>query len=157
MFPHLITAANVPKLVKTGDVDWDGVDAAFCCLPHATTQVCKDCSARLVSCPSFSAGHWRPLTWWSSQWPKCMSRISELVTHAERGVCSLLIGSNNDRAPAQEIISQLPRHIKVVDLSADFRLKDINTYAEWCAAIQTRLDSLSHAGRRGSRLRTTRH
>jgi len=39
VFPHLITAANVPKLVKTGDVDWDGVDAAFCCLPHATTQV----------------------------------------------------------------------------------------------------------------------
>ena len=39
MFPHLITAANVPKLVKTGDVNWDGVDAAFCCLPHATTQV----------------------------------------------------------------------------------------------------------------------
>ena len=34
----------------------------------------------------------------------------------------------------QEIISKLPRHIKVVDLSADFRLKDINTYAEWCAA-----------------------
>ena len=39
VFPHLITAANVPKLVKTGDVNWDGVDAAFCCLPHATTQV----------------------------------------------------------------------------------------------------------------------
>ncbi len=41
MFPHLITAANVPKLVKTGDVNWDGVDAAFCCLPHATTQVSR--------------------------------------------------------------------------------------------------------------------
>ena len=40
MFPHLITAANVPKLVKTGEVDWDSIDAAFCCLPHATTQAC---------------------------------------------------------------------------------------------------------------------
>ena len=39
VFPHLITAADVPKLVKTGDVDWDCIDAAFCCLPHATTQV----------------------------------------------------------------------------------------------------------------------
>lgn len=38
VFPHLKMAANVPKLVKTDDVDWDGVDAAFCCLPHATTQ-----------------------------------------------------------------------------------------------------------------------
>ena len=70
MFPHLITARGVPRLVKTGDVDWDAVDAAFCCLPHATTQ---------------------------------------------------------------QIISQLPSHIKVVDLSADFRLKNIDTYAEWCA------------------------
>ena len=34
----------------------------------------------------------------------------------------------------QEIISQLPRHIKVVDLSADFRLRDVDTYAEWCGA-----------------------
>ena len=39
VFPHLKMAADVPRLVKTGDVDWDGVDAAFCCLPHATTQV----------------------------------------------------------------------------------------------------------------------
>lgn len=39
MFPHLVTATDVPRLVKTGDVSWDDVDAAFCCLPHATTQV----------------------------------------------------------------------------------------------------------------------
>ena len=71
MFPHLVTAArDVPTLVKIADVDWAGVDAAFCCLPHATTQ---------------------------------------------------------------EILASLPRHIKVVDLSADFRLKDTAVYAEWCA------------------------
>ena len=69
MFPHLVTATNVPTLVKIGDVNWADVDAAFCCLPHATTQ---------------------------------------------------------------EILNSLPRHIKVVDLSADFRLKDVNVYAEWC-------------------------
>lgn len=39
VFPHLVTATDVPRLVKTGDVAWDDVDAAFCCLPHATTQV----------------------------------------------------------------------------------------------------------------------
>ena len=39
VFPHLVTATDVPRLVKTGDVRWDDVDAAFCCLPHATTQV----------------------------------------------------------------------------------------------------------------------
>ncbi len=38
VFPSLISAAGLPSLVKTGDVDWDSVDAAFCCLPHATTQ-----------------------------------------------------------------------------------------------------------------------
>ena len=38
MFPHLITATNVPRLTKVGDVDWGSIDAAFCCLPHATTQ-----------------------------------------------------------------------------------------------------------------------
>jgi N-acetyl-gamma-glutamyl-phosphate reductase len=68
VYPHLVTATDVPKLVKIGDVNWDTVDAAFCCLPHATTQ---------------------------------------------------------------ETLAQLPRHIKVVDLSADFRLRDVKEYAEW--------------------------
>jgi N-acetyl-gamma-glutamyl-phosphate reductase len=71
VFPHLVTAADVPKLVKIDDVDFAGVDAVFCCLPHATTQ---------------------------------------------------------------NIIKSLPEHLKIVDLSADFRLADVNTYAEWCAA-----------------------
>ncbi|KAK2075631.1 hypothetical protein QBZ16_001739 [Prototheca wickerhamii] len=50
------------------DVDWAGVDAVFCCLPHATTQA---------------------------------------------------------------VVAGLPGHIKVVDLSADFRLRDPAVYAEW--------------------------
>lgn len=68
VFPHLMTATNVPKLVKIGDVDWDQVDAAFCCLPHATTQ---------------------------------------------------------------GTLAALPKSLKIVDLSADFRLRDVSTYAEW--------------------------
>lgn len=68
VYPHLVTATNVPKLVKIGDVDWDSIDAAFCCLPHATTQ---------------------------------------------------------------GTLAALPKSLKIVDLSADFRLRDVDTYAEW--------------------------
>jgi N-acetyl-gamma-glutamyl-phosphate reductase len=31
----------------------------------------------------------------------------------------------------QEVIAALPRHLRIVDLSADFRLADIETYAQW--------------------------
>src|SRR5215470_8743130 len=31
----------------------------------------------------------------------------------------------------QEVIAALPTHLKVVDLSADFRLTDLDTYAKW--------------------------
>ena len=69
MYPHLaaVTEGMAP-LTKIADVDWSKIDAAFCCLPHATTQ---------------------------------------------------------------ETLAGLPRHIKIVDLSADFRLRDVETYKEW--------------------------
>ena len=69
IYPHLVTATKVPNLVKIADVDWNDIDAAFCCLPHATTQ---------------------------------------------------------------EVIASLPSHLKIVDLSADFRLQNVDTYREWC-------------------------
>ncbi len=31
----------------------------------------------------------------------------------------------------QDIVAKLPRHLKIVDLSADFRLADVETYAKW--------------------------
>eukprot|EP00887_Chlorella_sp_A99_P006750 scaffold3.g6750.t1 len=31
----------------------------------------------------------------------------------------------------QEVVSGLPEHVRVVDLSADFRLRNVDTYAEW--------------------------
>jgi N-acetyl-gamma-glutamyl-phosphate reductase len=31
----------------------------------------------------------------------------------------------------QEVAASLPKHLKVIDLSADFRLADVNTYAKW--------------------------
>ena len=72
VFPHLGSvlppSSPAATLTKIGDVDWGSIDAAFCCLPHATTQA---------------------------------------------------------------TLASLPSHIKVVDLSADFRLKDPAVYEEW--------------------------
>jgi N-acetyl-gamma-glutamyl-phosphate reductase len=67
VFPHL-AALKLPKLVKIGEVDFSGIEAVFCALPHGLTQ---------------------------------------------------------------EVVAALPKHLKVVDLSADFRLRDVATYAKW--------------------------
>jgi len=67
VYPHL-AHLDLPDMVAIGDVDFSTIDAAFCCLPHGTTQ---------------------------------------------------------------EVIAGLPEHVKVVDLSADFRLYDPATYAQW--------------------------
>jgi len=67
VFPHL-SGLDLPAMVAVDQVDYAGIDAVFCGLPHGTTQ---------------------------------------------------------------EIIAALPRHLKVVDLSADFRLADIEAYAQW--------------------------
>ncbi|MGI9483409.1 MAG: N-acetyl-gamma-glutamyl-phosphate reductase [Hyphomicrobiales bacterium] len=67
VFSHL-DGYGLPALVKNEKVDWSGIDAAFCGLPHATSQ---------------------------------------------------------------EVISVLPNHLKIIDMSADFRLRDVDTYAKW--------------------------
>ena len=67
VFPHL-GLLSLPGLTTIEEVDWDGLDAVFCALPHGTTQ---------------------------------------------------------------EVIAGLPERLRVVDLSADFRLEDPAAYAEW--------------------------
>ncbi|MEK9971662.1 MAG: N-acetyl-gamma-glutamyl-phosphate reductase [Ferrovibrio sp.] len=67
VFPQF-TGLNLPTLVTIKEVDWSGVDAVFCALPHGTTQ---------------------------------------------------------------EVIAGLPQHLKIVDLSADFRLRNLDEYAKW--------------------------
>ena len=37
VFPSLAPAA-AGEMIKIGDLNFDEIDAAFCCLPHATTQ-----------------------------------------------------------------------------------------------------------------------
>src|SRR5688572_15972561 len=34
-------------------------------------------------------------------------------------------------ATSQEVIRELPRHLKVIDMSADFRLRDPEVYEKW--------------------------
>ena len=69
VYPHLAAVTKgLAPLTKIADVDWSQIDAAFCCLPHATTQ---------------------------------------------------------------ETLAKLPTNVKIVDLSADFRLRNVETYKEW--------------------------
>ena len=65
MFPHLHPFAD-RTLVKAEDVNWEGVDVAFGCLPHGASE---------------------------------------------------------------ELLSELPAHVTVIDLSADFRFRDASSYA----------------------------
>ncbi len=67
VYPHL-RFKKLPKLVTHAEVDYSGIDLAFCCLPHGTTQ---------------------------------------------------------------EVIAGLPNHVRIIDLSADFRLTDPESYAQW--------------------------
>ncbi len=70
VFPHFFML-DLPRLAAWEDVDWTGLDAVFCGLPHGTTQE----------------------------------------------ITAAVLSSN----PA----------MKVIDMSADFRLRDMATYAEW--------------------------
>lgn len=46
---------------------------------------------------------------------------------------------------AQDIIATLPGHLKIIDMSADFRLRDPALYAEWYGRKHAALDLLSEA------------
>ena len=67
VFPHL-RHLDLPVLTTIDDMNFDGIDLAFCALPHKTSQ---------------------------------------------------------------EVISKLPKTLKIVDLSADFRLRDPVEYEKW--------------------------
>jgi N-acetyl-gamma-glutamyl-phosphate reductase len=58
--------------------------------------------------------------------------LPDLVSIAEVDWSTLdLVFCGLPHGTAQEVIAGLPRHLKIVDLSADFRLADTATYAEW--------------------------
>ena len=76
VFPHL-RHLDLPALTTIDTLELDGIDLAFCALPHATTQ---------------------------------------------------------------EVVSKLPRTLKIVDLSADFRLRDPAVYEHWYGHPHLALD-----------------
>lgn len=76
VYPHF-RSAKLPVLQSIGEIDWNGIDVVFCCLPHATTQ---------------------------------------------------------------EVVKTLPQHLKIIDLSADFRLRDPETYAAWYGQAHTAVE-----------------
>jgi len=59
-------------------------------------------------------------------------RLPDLVKvdDADWGQCDVVV-CGLPHGTTQEIIASLPRSLKVVDMSADFRLRNIDTYAEW--------------------------
>lgn len=81
VYPHL-RHLDLPALCKIDDIDFAGVDLAFCALPHATSQA---------------------------------------------------------------VISKLPKTLKVVDLSADFRLRDPEAYAKWYGQPHSAVEMQSEA------------
>ncbi len=81
VFAHL-RHLDLPDLVKIEQIDFAGVDLAFCALPHATSQA---------------------------------------------------------------VIRKLPRDLKIVDLSADFRLRDLDEYEKWYGKPHTAADLQAQA------------
>lgn len=81
VFPFL-RHLSLPRLQKIDEIDFSGVDLAFCALPHATTQA---------------------------------------------------------------VISALPRDLRIVDLSADFRLRDVAAYEKWYGQPHTAPDLQAEA------------
>ena len=76
VFPHL-RHLDVPDLCKIDEIDFAGIDLAFCALPHKTSQ---------------------------------------------------------------EVIARLPRDLRIVDLSADFRLSDPADYETWYGNAHSAVD-----------------
>jgi N-acetyl-gamma-glutamyl-phosphate reductase len=84
VFPHFFML-DLPKLIEWEKVDWTGLDAVFCGLPHGTTQ--------------------------------------EIIA---------------------AVLAANPK-IKILDMSADFRLRDKKTYAQWYGHEHRALELQSEA------------
>jgi len=68
-----------------------------------------------------------------------------LSIEAKLGEVELAFSAMPHQESAKEVIPLLDRGIKVVDISADFRLKDAAAYLSWYGASQPRPELLAHA------------
>jgi N-acetyl-gamma-glutamyl-phosphate reductase len=76
VFNHL-NVTKLPKLQSIEDINFDDIEIAFCCLPHAASG---------------------------------------------------------------QVINNLPQHLRIIDLSADFRLRDAQIYEKWYGHAHTALE-----------------
>lgn len=76
IYPHLANS-DLPDLIALEEENFEGIEAAFLCLPHATTQ---------------------------------------------------------------KVAKELPKHVKIIDLSADFRISDPELYQTWYGKSHDALD-----------------
>ena len=67
--------------------------------------------------------------------------LPDLVTNEEvdwNDIDAVICGLPH--ATSQKVISGLPEHLKIIDMSADFRLRDVETYAQWYGNTHSALD-----------------
>ena len=71
--------------------------------------------------------------------PRLMKIAEVNFSQVDLAFCAL------PHATTQEVVSELPRDLKIVDLSADFRLRDPAVYAEWYGHEHLALDLQAEA------------
>lgn len=58
--------------------------------------------------------------------------LPKLISHEQADFSGIdLVFCCLPHGTTQQVISKLPKHLKIIDLSADFRLSDIASYAQW--------------------------
>lgn len=82
VFPSLAPAA-AGTMVKIADVDFDAIDAVFCCLPHATTQEVRQPNPHCI--PQSPSLNHLPRSRSSACLPK--SPFHPIECSASRGLC----------------------------------------------------------------------
>ncbi len=80
-------------------------------------------------------------------WPHLAGlELPDMVKNDEvdwAGVDAVFVGLPH--GTAQDVIREIPRHVKVIDISADFRLRDPATYEEWYGRPHEATDLLAEA------------
>ncbi|GJM02692.1 MAG: N-acetyl-gamma-glutamyl-phosphate reductase [Rhodomicrobium sp.] len=66
--------------------------------------------------------------------PKMVKADEVKWEDVDAAICGLPHGT------AQDIISTLPKHVKIIDMSADFRLRDVETYKQWYGRSHDHVD-----------------
>ena len=96
-----LLGSNLPKLTSLAQVDFDAIDLVFCCLPHGTTQ-------------------------------EVIAKLMPLPHRGRAGVGAHTIEQERSSKNAPLLTSPLKGEgIRIIDLSADFRLFDAAAYETW--------------------------